>query len=175
MAAPNRTLDKRRIEQFLLLRVLVGFLGEKDQFAWWDTSFLSTVGCKYLGITFPRSGIAAGVVAVTEAACRLHDSRIGQGRVCHLFRLPQVTEQRIHQGVLTGDAAGLLKVISSREAAFQELESLAKEPESLPDGPVKLGNASGLSTPAAVAKLAGIYFGAFRAGRQCLPYFTAGD
>jgi hypothetical protein len=63
------------IDKLLQLRVLVSYLGEKDQFNWWDTSFLGKTGQKFLEINFPRSAFSAGVHSVTEAAKQLHDRR----------------------------------------------------------------------------------------------------
>src|SRR5262245_611851 len=104
MSANESSLRQSRIEQLALLRALIAFLGEKDQFAWWDCSFLCATGRKYLAITHPRSHIATGVMAACEAARRIHDNRIGKGRVYHLFRLPNATEQKLQRHALAGDA-----------------------------------------------------------------------
>ena len=87
------------VEDLIMLRALVGFLGEKPQFNWWDTNFLSETGLKFLGITFPRSSLAAGINSVTAAARRVHDGRIGKKGVYHLFRLPLGIEQIIHESL----------------------------------------------------------------------------
>ena len=71
----------RIVTNMTSLRTLVGFLGEKSQCNWWDTSFLSSTGLQFLEINFPRSAFAAGVSSVTEAAKRLHDEFIGKGNV----------------------------------------------------------------------------------------------
>jgi len=175
MSATERTLSQSRIEQLALLRALVAFLGEKDQFGWWDCSFLGSTGRRYLAITHPRSHVAAGVMAACEAARRVHDARIGKGRVYHLFRLPHDTEQKLHRQALTGDAAGLVAAFESKDKALQALEAMAKDPDSTPDGPIKLGSAKTLSSSTVIGKLAGMYLGAFRASRQTMPYFTATD
>jgi hypothetical protein len=71
----------------LKLRAAVAFLGEKPQAGWWDSAFLNPVGFQYLGLIYPKMAAAAALTAASEAACRLHDERIGRGRVGHLFRL----------------------------------------------------------------------------------------
>lgn len=58
----------RRIEQYAALRILVAFLGEKDQFNWWDCLFLNATGRKFLAIDYPKSFLAAAANAATEAA-----------------------------------------------------------------------------------------------------------
>jgi hypothetical protein len=47
-------------EHFIILRTLVGFLGEKPQFGWWDTNFLSKTSLQFLEITFPKSARTLG-------------------------------------------------------------------------------------------------------------------
>ena len=168
------TLSKE-VGQFALLRALVAFLGEKDQFAWWDCSFLGSTGQKYLAITHPRSHVATGVMAACEAARRVHDARIGKGRVYHLFRLPHATEQKLQRYGLSEGAAALATALENRDKALHTLEGLAKDPDGTPDGPVRLGGAKTLMSSAIVGKLAGAYLGAFRSAKQTMPYFTATD
>ena len=56
------------IEDLITLRAIVCFLGEKPQFGWWDTNFLSQTGLQFLVINFPRTALAAGCNSVIEAA-----------------------------------------------------------------------------------------------------------
>jgi len=87
------------------LRVLVAYLGEKDQFGWWSTSFLSVTGRRFLELNFPRTLLSAGVTAASDAAKDLHDQRIGHAGAFHLFRLPHGLEQDVHR-YLGAEAAG---------------------------------------------------------------------
>jgi hypothetical protein len=114
-------------------------------------------------------------MAACEAARRVHDARIGKGRVYHLFRLPHATEQKLQRYALGDGAAELANALESRDTALHTLEALAKDPDGTPDGPVKLGGAKTLAAPSTIGKLAGIYLGAFRASKQTMPYFTATD
>jgi hypothetical protein len=173
MTVNERSVSQSQVAQLASLRALVLFLGEKDQFGWWDCSFLGSTGQKYLAITHPRSHVATGVIAACKAARRVHDARIGKGRVYHLFRLPHATEQKLQRHTLTVDAVGLVTTFESKDKALQTLETLAKDPDGTPDGPIKLGGVKALSSSAIVGKLAGMYLGAFRASRQTMPYFTA--
>ena len=90
------SVDEEILAHLAEVRVLVSYLGEKEQYAWWDTSFLSAVGLKYLKLNFPRSYFLAGVTAISQAAKKLHDDRIGKGAAHHLFRLPFHIEERLH-------------------------------------------------------------------------------
>jgi hypothetical protein len=173
MSSVDRAGNQKRIEQLALLRSLVAFLGEKDQCGWWDCSFLGATGRKFLAITNPRSSTAAGVLAAIESARRVHDDRIGKGRVYHLFRLPHVIEQKLHRQVLTKDGNSLIPAFESKDKALIALESLAKDSTSSQEGPVKLGDAKSLAASNIVAKLAGIYLGAFKSSKLAMPYFSA--
>jgi hypothetical protein len=152
MSTNERSVSQSRIEQLALLRALVAFLGEKDQFGWWDCSFLGSTGRKYLAITHPRSHVATGVMAACEAARRVHDARIGKGRVYHLFRLPHATEQKLQRHALTEDNTALVAAFESKDKALRTLETLAKDPNGTLDGPVKLGGAKTLASSSIVGK-----------------------
>lgn len=175
MESNQHDISHNRVEQLGLLRAPVAFLGEKDQFGWWDCSFLGATGRKFIAITHPRSHVAAAVAAASEAARHVHDARIGKGRVYHLFRLPHDTEQKLHRHSLTGKNTDLVTLFESKEKALEALESMAKEPDGTQDGPVKLGGSNTLSSSTIIGRLAGVYLGAFRASKQTMPYFTAAD
>jgi hypothetical protein len=156
--------------QLLKMRVLVGFLGEKSQFNWWDTNFLSSTGLKFLEITCPRTAFSAGCHSVFEAAARLHDARIGKGRVYHLFRLPPEVEEGLHR-LLAGPelpvSPGMVK-----EKALSDLKAMAPGGLSAPEGPVQIGTFKNMLTDFAVEELAQHYADAFAKGKQTFPYFS---
>ncbi len=172
MSPNERSATQSRVEQLALLRALVAFLGEKDQCGWWDCSFLGSTGRKFLAITHPRSHVATGVMAACEAARRVHDARIGKGRVYHLFRLPHATEQKLQRHTLTKNDTALVATFESKEKALHTLETLAKDADGASDGPIKLGDAKALASSSIVGKLAGIYLRSFKSAKQTMPYFT---
>lgn len=161
------------IEQLIQLRALVGFLGEKDQCRWWDTAFLGPTGQKYLSINFPRSAVAAGVNAVTEAARRLHDSRIGKGGVYHLFRMPAASEEKLRRQLLEGQPQPILSCFENKEDALQKLKAMFESGVSAPEGPVQVGTEKRILSSFAVEEIAKHYHDAFATGKQTFPYFTA--
>jgi len=167
------TVNVSIIEQLIQLRALVGFLGEKDQCRWWDTSFLGPTGQKYLSINFPRSAVAAGVNAVTEAARRLHDSRIGKGGVYHLFRMPAATEEKLHRQLLEAPPESILPCFTDKENSLQKLKVLFESGVSAPEGPVQVGTEKRILSSFAVEEIAKHYHDAFATGKQTFPYFTA--
>ena len=159
-------------QQLIQLRAIVGYLGEKEQYDWWDTNFLSPTGLQFLSINFPRSAFSAGVNSVTTAAMRLHDERIGKGGVYHLFRLPSAVEETIHGELLQMDPAVIKEMISNKDKALNSIETLLSTKATVPEGPVQVGRLKNIMTDFAVGELAMHYFDAFKNGKQCFPYFT---
>ena len=170
----NESITKNsNAEQLVRLRGLVAFLGEKDQFHWWGCSFLGTTGRKFLSITHPRSHVASALMASWEAARRVHDDRIGKGRVSHLFRLPHATEEKIHRYAMTMDPAALLASFTNKEAALAALAQQAKATGDAVEGPHSIGQVKAPLSGATLNKLSGHYLQAFQSGKQVMPYFTA--
>jgi len=165
--------NKSLYEKLIFLRALISFLGEKSQFNWWDTNFLSETGLQFLSINFPRSSFSAGVNSVTTAARRLHDERIGKGGVYHLFRLPSSAEENVHNKLLQMDAAEIKKMISHKETALENIETMLSSRDTVPEGPVQVGRLKNIMSNFAVSELAMHYYDAFKSGKQCFPYFTA--
>ena len=170
----NQVVKVDNLHQALIrLRALVGYLGEKDQFGWWDTNFLSPTGLQFLSINFPRSSFSAGVNSVATAARRLHDERIGKGGVYHLFRLPSSVEETVHNELLQMDAAKLEEMISDKETALENIETMLSNRATVPEGPVQVGRLKNIMSNFAVSEISMHYYDAFKSGKQCFPYFTA--
>ena len=168
------TSDKKAklLENLNRLRVLVGFLGEKGQAAWWDTSFLNKTGLQFLEINFPRTALSAGCNSVIEAAKRLHDDRIGKGGVYHLFRFPTVLEEDLHRNLLLADSNAYLPLLESKESAMEALAEMLKDTVGSPEGPVQIGIFKGMVKDSDILELAIHYYDAFRTEKMCFPYFT---
>lgn len=160
------------IEDLITIRAIVGFLGEKSQFRWWDTNFLSETGLKFLTIAFPRTAFSAGVNSVAEAARRIHDSRIGKGRVYHLFRMPEFVEQGIHKRLPDFDHSDLLPSFKDKDTALEKLQSMTESSLEASEGPVQVGNGRNLLHLSSLKKVAKHYAHAFENGKQTFPYFT---
>lgn len=154
------------------LRLLVGYLGEKKQFGWWDTGFLDATGRRFLESTFPRTAFAAAIRSTAEAACSVHDSRIGRVGVFHLFRLPVEREPALDRELSTNLPASWVDLVANREAALTELNRLAGSQITAPPGPVQVGLVKRIISPAAVSELAAHYHSAFTRGSQTFPYFA---
>ena len=161
------------ISQFVLLRTLVGFLGEKEQESWWNTSFLGNTGLEYLKITFPRSYLSAGVNSVTEAAKRLHDKRIGKSGVFHLFRFPLAIEERIHRALLASAPESLIETTASSDHALERLGQMASDEIKPSEGPLQIETRDKMLTTNNLSKIAAHYLAAFQAQNQSFPYFAA--
>jgi hypothetical protein len=119
--------------------------------------------------------MAAAANAATEAARLVHDSRIGKGRVFHLFRFPFALEQKLHHYLLEMDTALTEGWLASKETALQQLERIATKPASTAAGPVQVGTSAALAAPATPGLLAGLYLDAFRSNTRRMPYFALSD
>ena len=160
------------LDDIARLRLLVGFLGQRGQFAWWDCSFLDPTGLQFLATTFPRSARVAGLRSVSEAACRVHDQALGRGTF-HLFRLPVSLEDLIEEVLPEVVESFEFSLLAAREPALALLEEMADARITAPPGPVQVGVEKKILTRTSVSELAAHYGSAFAQGIQCFPYFAS--
>ena len=165
-------MNEELIRKYILLRTLVGYLGEKSQCNWWDTNFLSSAGLKYLEINFPRSSFVAAITSVSEAARLLHDSRIGKGGVYHLFRLPFALEESLHHQLMGMESATFTPAIKDKDKALLQLQALAGSTIDASEGPVHIGTEKQIQQKNSIEELAKYYLYGFLNGIQVLPYFS---
>lgn len=152
------------------IRLLVGFLGEKNQANWWESEFLSTNSSAFLAPIFNRSLFLAQYHGVTVAAAKVHDEAIGVGRIYHLFRLPIGLEQASAE--VLNDATFVQEVqpkLGNRELALSRLGLLAENQASAAQGPISIGDIS-QDLLVGLSKIAGFYCAAFTSGIQSFPY-----
>jgi len=153
------------------LRLLVGYLGEKDQFNWWGSGFLAPTSEAFLAPTFPRTTWLAKYHGVSEAACLVHDDRIGVGKNLHLYRLPDSLE-RSSASVVNAVVAstGLQDKVVSVDAALTRLRELASPDAETEEGPVSLGESFEDNFEMPWSRVARIYLDAFQAGISAFPF-----
>lgn len=167
------TLRESRLADYLRLRLIVGYLGESDQFGWWPTSFYQPSSRLFLEPVFAKTSRLAQYHGVKEAARRLHDEHIGIGRVFHLFRLPEEIEQDLHKllEARLGDDS-LLGDLADRETALGALRAFSSDEGVLAEGPVAVGKFGDLLKAKATKEIAQRYLGAFNQGVKTYPYFA---
>lgn len=155
------------------LRLLVGFLGEKDQFAWWKSSFFGP-GCNaFLAPAFPRTQLLAQYEGISRAAALLHDDHIGVGEVCHLFRLPEDLEQAVHRLVVEPSVREILTGrVKNREVAVTRLREMAVPSKEAAEGAVRAGSLADVRGGSAWRTVAAHYLQAFDRGVQAYPFFS---
>lgn len=154
------------------LRVAVAHLGEKARAGWWETAFLDDIGLRYLELVYPKTAVSASVTSASEAACRVHDERIGKGRVAHLFRLPRENEARLRGDLSRMEVAGL-RIICSKDASLQLLDAVGSGAKALSGtGPIQIGTLKDINTTAGIARLAATYAAGFRSETKVFPYFA---
>jgi len=153
------------------LRLCVGYLGEKDQFDWWQSSFFSKGSNTFLAPLFSRTQTLAQCNGVSHAAAIAHDESIGVGHVYHLFRLPEDMEQGIHQALLDDDVEKVVQSIGDPDAALDYLKRPATEHKPS-EGPIRVGQISDMQNRDYWKIVAGYYGYAFRENLRIFPYFS---
>jgi hypothetical protein len=166
-------MDANQMETLAKIRHLIGYLGEKDNFAWWQSSFFTAGSEAFLLPLFARTQCLAQSCGVTGAAALVHDERIGTGHVYHLFRLPEDLEQGIHHALHdTRLCEGIATLVSSKEAAFDFLHKNAILPDEDNVGPTRVGSTEYLNDSASWRTAIGYYLHAFEQGIEIYPYFS---
>ena len=156
------------------VRIIVGYLGEKAQFDWWPSGFLTPASAAFLNPVFARTTPLAQYQGIKEAARRVHDDHIGVGRVFHLFRLPETLEQSLFE-VLQDPAmaAAAHQDISSQATALAALQSFCRAPTAMQQqGPIQIGTSADLDDGTWIAAAAGCYHAAFTLGMRSYPYLV---
>lgn len=159
-------MDAEQIKQIAMLRLAVGYLGEKAQNAWWSSTFCGNGGTAFLAPVFPRTHMLAQYHGATVAAARVHDDRIGVGDVFHLFRLPEDMEQNLH----TLDHIDSLT--TNVQTAMDFLSTYASDERNDAIGPVNIGNLASLRDTLRWKSVAACYLNGFEQQRETYPFFS---
>jgi hypothetical protein len=157
------------ITQQIRLRTVIGYLGEKEQYNWWPSSFFSAPSSAFLAPVFNRTQSLARLSGVSRAASRVHDEYIGVGAVYHLFRLPERLEQRIVSHMQR--EPDQIDMPAAREEALAWLHDYTDEMPVATMGPVRVGDISALQEEASWQAVAALYLYAFEMGARIYPYF----
>ena len=166
-------MESNLIEIISTVRTVVGYLGEKDQFGWWQSSFFTQGADAFLAPLFARTQLLAQCNGVTQAAALVHDERIGVGNVYHLFRLPEELEQGIHQILLdTGHKKAFQEMVGRTDTALEYLRENSTAQIQSSMGPTRVGKINSLRDQKTWRISAGLYLSAFEEGHQIFPYFT---
>lgn len=157
----------------LQLRMLVGFLGERAQYAWWPTAFYEASSRLFLEPVFSKTSSLAQYHGVLEAARRLHDEHLNVGSY-HLFRLPEEVEQDLHAIIQSSEGKGLAaQTPRSKEAALDALTRLAATIDAFSEGPVAVGSINEINFPETLNAIAAAYVAAFTQSTRTYPYLVA--
>jgi len=166
-------VEVTQLSTLATLRAVIGYLGEKDQFGWWQSAFFSPASKAFLAPVFGRTQVLAQCSGVTQAAALIHDEHIGVGRVYHLFRLPEDMEQGIHRALHDPDlCAHITTLTASRDAALAFLRGMATPMMTSGLGPMLIGEARSLRTADSWRIVTAYYQRAYEQGAQVFPYFV---
>lgn len=165
-------MDVLHLEQLAILRAIVGYLGERGHCAWWQSAFFASGSQAFLAPLFARTQLLAQCNGVTQAACLIHDERIGVGQVYHLFRLSEDMEQGIHRLLNDDEVCKRVKTpLANREMALASLRDMTDRQEIAGIGPIRVSATSNLRSMEAWTVAAAHYLHAFEHGSQVYPYF----
>ena len=160
------------LQTLLRMRLLVGFLGERTQFAWWQTAFYEAPSRLFLEPVFLKTSRLSQYHGVVEAARRLHDEYLSVGSY-HLFRLPEEVEQDLHSIVKSGVGDELVsRGPRSKEETLQALKQLAATSTSSSVGPKAIGSIKDLDSATILTAMAGAYLSAFSLNARIYPYLV---
>ena len=166
-------MTKPCLPTLLEMRLLVGFLGERAQCAWWPTAFYETSSRLFLAPVFSRTPRLAQYHGVLEAARRLHDEYLSVGSY-HLFRLPEEVEQDLHKAVLSQVGEALAgRMPRNQEAALEALRRLAAANVRSSVGPTAVGSIGDLDSMDTLEAIAAAYLSAFTQNARAFPYLVA--
>ena len=158
------------------VRLGVGFLGEADQYNWWQSSFLAPSSNAFLTPVFKKTALLSKYNGVCEAARRVHDRHIGIGNVGHLFRLPEQIEFQLTQRLQEADATETFTAaLQSSEAATNALNDFCGPISKVAEGPIKIESDDANISLSWVKKAASHYTSAFSNSAKCYPYFSMGQ
>ena len=162
------------LSTLLQMRLLVGFLGERAQCAWWPTAFYEASSRSFLEPVFSKTSRLAQYHGVLEAARRLHDEHLSVG-CYHLFRLPEEVEQDLHANLK--NSAGVefaSQQLQSKEAALHLLKCLAASSVTSSVGPTAVGDIKDLESGHTLMTISAAYLSAFDRNEKTYPYLVGG-
>ena len=167
-------MDIEIIKSIVESRLLVGYLGEKNQANWWGTSFLSESSVTFLEPVFPNTTLLAQYNGVCQTAKRVHDEFIGVGQNYHLYRLPNSIEKLLSQSILNKEIDFDPKeACESVESALALLKKHTGNAVTKSDGPVAIGDFTDNHLAALVHEAVSHYSQAFSEGYKTYPYMRA--
>ncbi len=165
-------MTKNLYEMLFDLRLTVGYLGEKNQCGWWESSFLSPSSKTFLVPVFTKTSLLAQYHGVCQAASRVHDEHIGLGLHYHLYRLPESIEQMTTRQVQPDSQEERVAAnFPDQAAALAYLEQFGDTTPDKSEGPIAIGDYSESQMEHLLRRAASHYFKAFTEGYTCLPFF----
>ena len=162
-------MEPEFIELLSRLRLAIGYLGEREQFGWWQSSFFIRGSSAFLSPLFARTQVLAQCNGVTKVASIIHDERIGVGNVYHLFRLPEEIELNIHKKLHEFKPED---TFTTKESALDYLRKHSIKSDQSSVGPTRVGNKKSLYELRSWQLLSGLYLFAFEKRVEIYPYYS---
>lgn len=166
-------MDSKQLEDLATKRIIVGYLGEREQFGFWQSSFFTQGSSSFLAPTFGRTQLLAQYNGVSRSAAITHDARIGVGNVYHLFRLPEDLEQSLYNIIKESLFEKKIRdITTTQNSALEYLRVSAKNTSNKGVGPTRIGKIKNLRDPKSWDTVSGLYLSAFEKNSEILPFFS---
>ena len=167
-------METDELENLAAKRIVIGYLGEREQLGWWQSSFFTNGSDSFFSPVFARTQFLAQYNGVSHAARLVHDERIGVGHVYHLFRLPEDMEQRIHNILHSSELErAIRKIVSSKETAISYLRTSSSEGHGIKAmGPTRVGGTKNMNDIKLWSLAFGMYLHACENRLEIFPYIS---
>lgn len=166
-------MEVEELEKLVILRAVVGFLGEQERNRWWPSAFFGAGSKAFLAPVFPRTHVLAQYQGVRQAASVVHDERIGVGNVFHLFRLPEDLEQSVQRTIQHPHVVlAIAECTASSEVALALIGKISDGPLPKDVGPVRVGSLADLRKASLWRQVAAHYAAALAHHFEVYPYFV---
>lgn len=167
-------MNSYKIKDICNLRLIIGYLGEKDQKSWWNSTFFSKSSKAFLSPTYPKSFLLAQYNGVCKAACLVHDEHIGIGAHYHLYRLPDSIEKSLPNLLKDADFSNSInQILSTKENAIQFLENLYQFKVKKSEGPTSVGDYSDEKLGDLLNTIGSHYLHAMKTDYKSFPYLKS--
>lgn len=163
---------KTYLSTLLQIRLLVGYLGEKNQFSWWPTTFYGDYSVRSIEFITLKSFQLTQYHGVLEAARKLHDEHLNVG-CYHLFRFPEEIEQGLHALMQNESTEISWKLPQDKDLAMMALKELSDTTLSNDIGPKMIGGIDLIYADDTPNIIAISYFSAFSQNFKTYPYFVS--
>ena len=163
-------MGNKELNKIIEIRTAVGLLGEKASDVWWKSKWFDSNANTFLSPIFGKKVHLAIYQGILEAARKVHDEKIGLGKVYHLFRLPEELELRLHSLIIEENCP-IIKNMMDEVVAMETLSKFSRNEVEKQIGPLWIGSPGELKNSRWLNKASSYYKKSFKDSFKTFPYF----